>query len=213
MIAIRTHAGGCRYLIFFVTKNLMIDQNEKDKAKEIVMVAKDIFAAHGFKKTTLEDITHHLNIVKSAIYHYYKSKEDLFCSVMEYEIDLFFNKLDEDISRRKSTEEKIVVYCINLFDRYEHLTNLYSISVEDINMNYENISKIQYMFFQNNIDLLSSILKQDKGLKSRKDIKTIAKIFIFCIRGMIRNSRDEKPEKLKHELKMFAGIFLKGIQS
>lgn len=191
----------------------MIVEYERDKAKEIIMVAKDIFATHGFKKTTLDDIAHHLNIVKSAIYHYYRSKEDLFCSVMEYEIDLFFNKLACDISRRKSTEEKIVVYCINLSDRYKHLIKLYSISVEDINMNYDNISKIQDTFFQKNIDILSSILKQDKNLSNKKDIKTIAKIFIFCLRGIIRNSRNEKTEKLKRELKMFVGIFLKGIQS
>jgi len=54
----------------------------KQRHEEIIRAAAKRFSRHGFSKTTLEEIARDVRIGKPTIYHYFKSKDDLFyCSI------------------------------------------------------------------------------------------------------------------------------------
>ena len=60
----------------------------KDDVSEIILnSAKTIFARYGFKKTTMDEIAQAARKGKSSIYHYFKSKEDIFKAIVEKEAD------------------------------------------------------------------------------------------------------------------------------
>ena len=63
-------------------------QDIKDPIREeILNGARELFQRFGFKKTTMEDIARQIGKSKSALYYYYKTKEDIFEAVVLYEVD------------------------------------------------------------------------------------------------------------------------------
>ena len=183
------------------------------ESKDIILSAKDIFSEYGFKKTTLDDIAKKLNIVKSALYHYYESKEGIFCKVIEYEIDIFFDRIKIEIDKSKTIKGKLLNFCLGINSNFQELINLYNITADDIYSNYDNILEIRDNFYKKNIELIESIFNGDPKLRKKKDLKTIARIYTFCVRGIIRNSAIEnKPRRLKRELELFNEIYMKGVQ-
>lgn len=54
-----------------------------NRREEILKVARNLFLTKDYDKTTMVDIMDALEIAKGTIYHYFKSKEDLFKAVIE----------------------------------------------------------------------------------------------------------------------------------
>jgi len=53
------------------------------RRQEIVAVARQLFQAKEYEKTTMQDVMNQLGIAKGTIYHYFKSKEELLEAVIE----------------------------------------------------------------------------------------------------------------------------------
>ena len=79
----------------------------KQRQEEIVRAASKRFSRHGFSKTTLEEIARDVRIGKPTIYHYFKSKDDLFYSSITFQstqfiedIKAIFNNQDLPVGAR-----------------------------------------------------------------------------------------------------------------
>jgi len=77
------------------------------RKEEIVRAASKRFSRHGFNKTTLDEIARDVRIGKPTIYHYFKSKDELFYSSIEFQLDQFvedikaiFNNQDLPVGAR-----------------------------------------------------------------------------------------------------------------
>ena len=55
---------------------------------KIVRAAKAMFGQHGFRKASLADIAHEARMGKSSLYHYFRSKEELFRAVVNMEMQV-----------------------------------------------------------------------------------------------------------------------------
>ncbi|MHB8580136.1 MAG: TetR/AcrR family transcriptional regulator [Ignavibacteriaceae bacterium] len=60
---------------------------EKERKLQIIKAADKRFAKHGLNKTTLDEIARDLRIGKATIYHYFKSKDELFYAALDLEAD------------------------------------------------------------------------------------------------------------------------------
>jgi AcrR family transcriptional regulator len=79
----------------------------KERREEIIRAAAKRFGKHGIAKTTLDEIARDVRIGKPTIYHYFKSKDDLFYSSSTWEATQFiedikaiFNNQDSPIGAR-----------------------------------------------------------------------------------------------------------------
>jgi AcrR family transcriptional regulator len=79
----------------------------KQRQEEIVRAASKRFSRHGFGKTTLDEIARDVRIGKPTIYHYFKSKDDLFYSSINFQslqfiedIKAIFNNQDLPVGAR-----------------------------------------------------------------------------------------------------------------
>lgn len=79
----------------------------KERREEIIRAAAKRFGRHGLGKTTLDEIARDVRIGKPTIYHYFKSKEDLFYSSAIWEATQFiedikaiFNNQDSPVGAR-----------------------------------------------------------------------------------------------------------------
>ena len=65
----------------------MVEQITKDDSmvREILSTAKNLFAQHGLKKTTMEDIANAMGKGKSTLYYYFPGKIEIFEAVVDEE--------------------------------------------------------------------------------------------------------------------------------
>jgi len=56
-----------------------------DRRTKIRNKARDIFIRYGYRKTTIEGIGKACGLVKTSLYHYFSSKEDIFADVVRVE--------------------------------------------------------------------------------------------------------------------------------
>jgi AcrR family transcriptional regulator len=54
-----------------------------DTRRRIQDVALELFAEHGYEKTSLREIAEHLDVTKAALYYHFKTKEDILISIAD----------------------------------------------------------------------------------------------------------------------------------
>jgi AcrR family transcriptional regulator len=79
----------------------------KQRQEEIVRAAAKRFSRHGFGKTTLDEIARDVRIGKPTIYHYFKSKDELYYTSINFQssefiedIKAIFNNQDLPVGAR-----------------------------------------------------------------------------------------------------------------
>ncbi|MBE0666930.1 MAG: TetR/AcrR family transcriptional regulator, partial [Bacteroidales bacterium] len=117
--------------------------NKEEYRIKIILTASKIFSHHGFKKTTMDEISRALKKGKSSIYYYYGSKEEIFEAVVKYEANQLRQQLTAAIREVDSPVDKLRNYIYVRMRTFEKLSNYYS-AVFDKNLDhYEFIEKIR----------------------------------------------------------------------
>ncbi len=109
--------------------------DNEDVRKLIIESAEKTFSRYGYKKATLDDIASGIGKAKSYIYYYFKSKEEIFKAVVEYEAKSLRKELLKSIEPISNPELKLKTYLlarISYFDkkvnyealRADYLSNL-----------------------------------------------------------------------------------------
>ena len=99
----------------------------KDKflKEQIIKVSREYFSKLGFKKTSIEGIARALKKKKSSIYYYFKSKEELFESVIEYEANILRQEIMKKLLEQKKASDKLLVYAKTRMNYIKNLVNFY----------------------------------------------------------------------------------------
>jgi AcrR family transcriptional regulator len=107
--------------------------------EEILNGARDLFERFGFKKTTMEDIAKQVGKSKSALYYYYKTKEEIFEAVVLSDIEALQAGVADVVKKEESATRKFQVLITNMLEDIKLKANKFSIFKSDM---YEN----HYMF-------------------------------------------------------------------
>ena len=87
---------------------------KQQKKNEIIQAAAIIFGEKGYFPTTMDDLVKASGMSKGAIYHYFKSKEEVYEYMLQQQVEYKINNLMDKFSVLKTTKEKVIV----LFDTY-----------------------------------------------------------------------------------------------
>ena len=102
-------------------------QDLKDPIREeILLGARDLFERFGFKKTTMEDIARQIGKSKSALYYYYKTKEEIFEGVILNEIESTHNMVAEAVKKEESAASKFRRLFTSLLEGVKQKANKFS---------------------------------------------------------------------------------------
>jgi AcrR family transcriptional regulator len=94
----------------------MAEQEIKTKESrydELIDTAARIFAAHGFKSTTIQDIAREMNMTGAAVYYYIKSKDDLLYEIWRRAGSKLQISVDKIINLDVNPEQKIRMFFQN----------------------------------------------------------------------------------------------------
>ncbi len=130
-----------------------------DIKNRIIKVAQNIFKRFGFKKATMDEIATAAGKGKSTLYHYFRSKDEVFAAVVEKEGNTMFRELNKIITANIDSKLKIKKYIIKRMELINELSNLYSAIKSDYLNHFNFIQKYRVKYDEYEILLLEQILQ------------------------------------------------------
>ncbi len=159
----------------------------KDDVSEVILnSAKTIFARYGFKKTTMDEIAQAARKGKSSIYHYFKSKEDIFKAIVEKESDVLSAAIAKAINAENTSEKKIRAYVLTRMKVINNLTNLYSALKDEYLEHYSFIENVRVKYDTEEVNTIKGILKTgvEEGDFKIEDINLTAFALVTALKGL-----------------------------
>ena len=160
-------------------------ESQKDVREIIINVARGIFGRFGFRKTTMDEIAQAAHKGKSSIYHYFKSKEEIFQAVVEKESRVLKEEITKAISQQDTPQKKLRAYVITRMQILNRLANYYDALRDEYLEHYSFIEKLREKHFKDEVKMIKQILK--KGVEQRvfliKNLELTAQAIITALKG------------------------------
>ncbi|MET6996301.1 TetR/AcrR family transcriptional regulator [Chitinophaga defluvii] len=138
----------------------MNDTLPKDELvmQEIVAAAKKLFAKHGLKKTTMEDIAQAVGKGKSTIYYYYPGKNELFEAVIDEEMKNLIRVTRQEVNRATTAKAKLKAYLNARLSAVRNYHNLSKVVYDSILDHMCAITRIKQQHDETQINLVKEII-------------------------------------------------------
>jgi AcrR family transcriptional regulator len=138
---------------------------------EILKAAERVFQKWGMNKATMEDIASEAGKGKSTLYYYYKSKEEIFDAVVNYEFEEVMEKARKATTEFNSAKEKLATYVITSIVGMKNKISMYTIVREEIKRDRNFIDRMRELFESKEIRFVKEILALGCDQKEFKFIK------------------------------------------
>jgi AcrR family transcriptional regulator len=79
--------------------------------EKLMHASVELFAEHGYAQTSVQQIVDAAGVTKGALYHYFKSKDDLLFDIYDRILSLQRQHLDEIVGRGEGPEQTIRLIC------------------------------------------------------------------------------------------------------
>ena len=162
-----------------------MSHQKKDMKEIIINTSRNIFARFGFKKTTVDEIANSLYKTKSFIYHYFKSKEEIFQSVVEKESQLLKTEMMGAVSLEENPQKKLRAYVLTRMHGFSRFENFYHALIDKYLTHYDFIEKLREKHINDDIRMISNILKEgvDEGIFSINNIDLTAEAVVTALKA------------------------------
>jgi AcrR family transcriptional regulator len=156
-----------------------------DSKKRILTEAIKIFSEYGYKGTSMRMIARRAHISVGGLYLYFKSKDDLYLTLMKTRLDDLASRTIEALKDVKDPAEAIRIFIkLRLNYAREHRELILALG-RDLGFGFG--INIKRKFFRQQREVIEGILK--KGIASGKfrkyNTKEVAKIIFSLVRGFI----------------------------
>ena len=181
--------------------------------KESVMdAAEKLFESKGYEATTVDEIAYNTGISKATVYAYYKSKEEIWDSLMCRYMEFMLEDARKAADGEGTFEERYYKLCFALVAKFEEHPVIYRGTLGKISMDMEQeIYKKIYDVGEATNEAIADFIRS--GIKEgvvRKDIDIYPAVIMMwsSISGIISMASD-KEEYLKMRFKMSKEEYLK----
>lgn len=154
--------------------------------EQIINSASIVFGKYGYKKTTMDEIGMAAGKGKTAIYYYFKNKEDVFKAVVEREAAQLEKSLFDAIVDKTTPEEKLKAYFYARMQTMLNLSNFYDAMKNEILNHLPFINKIRTDVDQKELALIKSILEEGVhlGYFEVKDLEIASQTLVTTLKGL-----------------------------
>jgi len=154
-----------------------------DRKEEILRAAFEVFKKYGFAKATMEDVAYQCGIKKTALYYYFKNKEDLFKTVFRNDIYSLKISLTKEIEKQTNPPDKIKTYMLKRLQSFREKKIYFDIfKKENLPIKHcEFIKDLRKEFLNFEYNTISEFIQE--GINSGiYDVKSIESL-IYMIMG------------------------------
>jgi len=187
--------------------------------EEILSAAEKVFAAKGFFPTTMSNIARRAEFGTGTLYKYFKSKEELYFTLIDEKVEEINRLVKTELSQRNSTVERIKKVLRLQFEFIERNRDFFRIYISE-RSRFEwtvkdDLGKGLHEKMVSYIDILSEVIRQGikKGEFRSMDPRDLAHAFVGIVNSFVFEwliSREPYP--LVSKLDIVLEIFLSGVQ-
>ncbi len=152
----------------------------------IIEAAREVFSRFGYKKATLDDIASSLYKAKSSIYYYFKSKEDVFKAVIDYEGKRADAIIKEAVSNAGSPEEKLATYFRTVKDFIKETINYYMLIQEEMLEVMSFSEEMKHKHKKESADFIAGIIQEgiNTGIFADTNAQLTAETLMLAFDGL-----------------------------
>jgi len=184
--------------------------------KKIINVAQKIYANKGIFKTTMEDVANACGLGRRTLYTYFKTREDLYSTVVKEEIDAIIRRMHSITTTDIPPEKKIISLLATHMESVEDLIYRNRTLKFDFLTRNERIEELRKELDIKEKAYISSILVEgtNTGVFSIEDPDKTAIIAHTTLKGLeVEFILDNFGNTCKETLTLCQNIFLKGIST
>jgi len=166
----------------------MIVNKQENTKKKILDSAFDVFVKNGYKDTTMSHIVRESGLSKGAIYHYYKSKKDLFISLIDhweiFSFPDFYSKSNKD----ESAQETLMRFADTVYEVFCKRPHVFLAEIEfwALANKDKEINERSKVLYDKILKLFELVL--NKGIRNKEfkkiDTKTISVELLSVFQGI-----------------------------
>ncbi|MBT3179500.1 MAG: TetR/AcrR family transcriptional regulator [Candidatus Marinimicrobia bacterium] len=108
-----------------------MNQNKQDKRKEQILdAALSVIVKNGYERSRMDDIVLSSQLSKGAIYHYYKSKKEVYLSLVDHWVKNYNAGFIDNVEQHSTASEQLKGLFDFFMDQFEKDPNAFKILVE-----------------------------------------------------------------------------------
>lgn len=178
----------------------------------VTTVGEKLFEEKGFEATSMDDIAQKLEISKSTLYVYFKSKQLIWDSIVCKYMEQLLEDAKKAADGKGTFEERYYQLCFDIADKFEKHPMFYKATLNKISMDMEQeVYKKIYETGEQTNEAIADFIRSgiEEGIV-RKDIDIYPAVIMMwsSISGIISMAND-KEEYLKKRFKMTKEEYLK----
>jgi len=137
-----------------------LNHERKDKEAIIFDAACRVIRKKGFHQARITDIAQEAGISYGLVYHYFKSKTQLFDVILAEWWNGLFAKMDECEANFHRVEDKLGALVSYFLDQYEKQSDLVHIFITEISRSSTNLTPPRLVYFKSFMDRVEMIISQ-----------------------------------------------------
>lgn len=190
---------------------------------QILQTAQELYQRHGIKKVTMDDVAKAVGKTRSALYYYYKNRDELFEAVMISLVDEVKDELEKIIYKEKTLESRVQVFCFAKVKGFKKTRNF--ITAIEARMDNEERSKysdiiweIHQRMMRSETTLLKKVIREavaaeEINEQDPKTVDTLLFVLLSSIRGIRRESGSENyKDQWEEGAEMFASMVVEKLR-
>ena len=184
------------------------------QTKELILkTAKKLFAKNGLTETTMDDIAKEARIGKGTIYHYFESKEQMYCQIIEDDMAGIKEELVKAMGSESEPDKKLHAYIMTRMMSMLKFSSFYSMFKQDYIDYYGYIKKAYGKYRDFEAGSIRQCLKDgmEKGMFNVEDLEFTTYTFAQLIQGMEYHFAMEKTEDVERKVNMLMNVILRGL--
>ncbi len=196
------------------------EREKRARQQDILNAAQELFAAKGFRETTLDEIAQRAEFGKGTLYNYFGSKEDIFHALIDQLLGNSLAMAQECAASDADIQTKLTRYARSSMEYVRTNGELFHAIVEELHRGRKSEpSRLQDVFnrSQTVANTIGTILR--KGMDAGTIRQGNPTDFVTMLDDMIRGVASRQilmhgtltPEELDRQADLIVSIFLDGI--
>lgn len=192
-------------------------KSNDDKRERILRAATQVFAQHGFYKSTISEIAKFANVADGTIYLYFKNKDDLLICLFEEEMNKIIRIMKEEIAKAEGTENKIRTFIKSHLELIAGNKELAEVLQIELRQSHKFMKEYMGTKLNDYLNIISGIILQGQkaGEVSSEIVPGIAKRILFGaldeLSGFWVLSKNKR-YSLAMSAQMLGDIFINGVK-
>jgi len=190
------------------------------RRQDILSAAESLFSKNGFFKTSMAEIASGSQFAMGTVYRFFKSKEEIYISIVEDKVEELVGLLDENVGRAKTSSDKINVFIqvkLGYADRNRDFFRIYVSEWSGFEWTIKSaFGERVWKLYMAQVDMVTDLIRQ--GIRRKEFRKMDPKDAAFALHGMLNSTMyvgilQAKPSgSLVDKYELISTLFLGGIK-